>query len=387
MGAAMVEAKTSSPGCRSVLGRGTRTPLAVLGAMLVLFLLTEGKSVADNRPRDSVEVSMVWDSAPHNGFTDLVQFGEEFFLAFREGTAHDSLDGRVRVLVSLDGGTWESAALLVAPDADLRDPKFSITPQGMLMLNAAASRRDVLPSQYQSVYWLSSNGRTWSGPVPFGHLNDWLWRVAWKDSIGYSVGYRTITPYQTTLYSGSPEEGVDSSPVISPLVSGSYVNETVLVVRPNTDLLALTRRDPVAPYTTSVALLGNAVAPYTSWEWIETDCRLGGPDMLELPHGRIAVGARVYTPITHTGLLWLNAQQGTLTEFLELPSGGDTGYPGIIVHGDELWVSYYSSHEGKASIYLATGISIVPPRARVYLPVAFGMQQLGGPIKGSPRHY
>jgi hypothetical protein len=33
---------------------------------------------------------------------------------------------------------------------------------------------------------------------------------------------------------------------------------------------------------------------------------------------------------------------------LVLPSGGsDTGYPGMVWHKDELWVSYYSSHEDK----------------------------------------
>jgi hypothetical protein len=36
-----------------------------------------------------------------------------------------------------------------------------------------------------------------------------------------------------------------------------------------------------------------------------------------------------------------------------LPSGGDTSYPGMVWHDGLLWMSYYSSHEGKASIYLA----------------------------------
>ena len=38
---------------------------------------------------------------------------------------------------------------------------------------------------------------------------------------------------------------------------------------------------------------------------------------------------------------------------LTLPSGGDTSYAGMVWHADLLWVSYYSSHEGKTSIYLA----------------------------------
>ena len=46
---------------------------------------------------------------------------------------------------------------------------------------------------------------------------------------------------------------------------------------------------------------------------------------------------------------------------LTLPGGGDCSYPGMIWHDyrgmvwhdDLLWMSYYSSHEGKTSIYLA----------------------------------
>jgi hypothetical protein len=38
------------------------------------------------------------------------------------------------------------------------------------------------------------------------------------------------------------------------------------------------------------------------------------------------------------------------------PSGGDNSYPGFVVDQEKgrLHVSYYSSHEGKAAIYLAT---------------------------------
>jgi hypothetical protein len=36
-----------------------------------------------------------------------------------------------------------------------------------------------------------------------------------------------------------------------------------------------------------------------------------------------------------------------------LPSGGDTSYSAFGWHEGLLWVSYYSSHEGKTAIYLA----------------------------------
>ena len=44
---------------------------------------------------------------------------------------------------------------------------------------------------------------------------------------------------------------------------------------------------------------------------------------------------------------------GKLTEALKLPSGGDTSYAGLVWHDGLLWISYYSSHEGKTNIYLA----------------------------------
>ena len=38
---------------------------------------------------------------------------------------------------------------------------------------------------------------------------------------------------------------------------------------------------------------------------------------------------------------------------LTLTSSGDTSYPGLVWHNGLLWMSYYSSHEGKSAIYLA----------------------------------
>jgi len=54
-----------------------------------------------------------------------------------------------------------------------------------------------------------------------------------------------------------------------------------------------------------------------------------------------------------TSLLWIDPETAQMTGALELPSGGDTSYAGMVWHDDLLWIAYYSSHEGKTSIYLA----------------------------------
>jgi len=54
-----------------------------------------------------------------------------------------------------------------------------------------------------------------------------------------------------------------------------------------------------------------------------------------------------------TSIVEIDAETAKVTELVSLPSGGDNSYPGMVFHEGILLVSYYSSHEGKASIYLA----------------------------------
>ena len=87
-----------------------------------------------------VEVRRIWNRAPHNAFTDLVRFQDRWLCVFREGLRHVSPDGSIRVISSSNGRDWSSAALLRLAGADLRNPKITITPDGRLMILAAAAR-------------------------------------------------------------------------------------------------------------------------------------------------------------------------------------------------------------------------------------------------------
>jgi hypothetical protein len=88
--------------------------------------------------------------------------------------------------------------------------------------------------------------------------------------------------------------------------------------------------------------------------WKDLGVRVGGPALLRLPDGRFIAAGRFYEPTAHTALAWLDASTGKLMPFLKLPSSGDTSYPGLVFREGVLRVSYYSSHEGKTCIYLAS---------------------------------
>jgi hypothetical protein len=292
-----------------------------------------------------VEVRKIWDQAPHNAFTGLARFQDRWFCAFREGKGHVCPKGSLRVITSEDGETWESAALLTSDNSDLRDAQLTVTPDGLLMLSGAEAMHDRSEYTHQSLSWLSKDGRTWSDRHDIGDRNFWLWRVTWNKDTAYGIGYG-VGKEKGTLRLYTSKDGKRFETLMAPMLEAAYPNESSIVFDGDT-AYCLLRQDPAN------GQLGIAKPPYTAWEWKDVGTRIGGPAMLRLPDGRLVAGVRLYDGAVRTSLGWVDPASGKFTECLRLPSGGDTSYPGLVYHNGQLWMSYYSSHEGKTSIYLA----------------------------------
>jgi hypothetical protein len=294
-----------------------------------------------------IEVRKIWDTAPHNAFTDLVRFRDRWYCVFREGAGHVSPDGALRVISSDDAVKWESAALLTSTNSDLRDAKITVTPDGQLMLCGAEALHDKSKHTHQSLAYFSKDGRKWSDKQSIGDPDFWLWRVTWHKGKAYGIGYSCGDKDQSTrLYSST--DGKKFDVLVERLFDVGYPNETSLVFDGDT-AYCLLRRDG----NPNTGLLGVSQPPYTKWEWKDNGVCIGGPHMIRLPGGRFVAAVRLYDDANRTSLCKIDPQSGKLEELLKLPSGGDTSYAGLILHDGLLWVSYYSSHEGKTSIYLA----------------------------------
>ena len=292
-----------------------------------------------------VDVRKIWDAAPHNAFTDLIRYRGRWYCAFREGAGHVSPDGALRILESRDGKGWESASLVTSPVADLRDPKLCIAPGNRLMLTTAGALHQPASASHQSYVWFSQDGRGWGETAPIGDPNVWLWRVVWRDGTAYGVGYSVTDDRFARLYRSA--DGKRFEPLVERLHDGGYPNESATVFRKDATALCLLRRDR----DSATALLGRARPPYRDWEWQDLGVRVGGPQMIETG-GRLIAATRLHNPV-RTAVSLVDPEAGALTELVTLPSGGDTSYPGMVMHDGLLWVSYYSTHEGKTSIYLA----------------------------------
>ena len=323
---------------------------------LIFFSILNVSAAPENVPveLELLSVTKVWDQGPHNAFTDLIRFRGRWWLTFREADEHGVPEpgkqgGRIRVLWSTDGTAWEPAALLdYGKDQDLRDPKLSITPHGQLMLLCAAAPQ-ASPGRRQSLVYFSADGVSWSAPHPVGEPDFWLWRVTWHRDVARGIGYRREGSRRIArLYES--RNGTDFRVLVDSLYDEGYPNEASLLFLDDDQALCLLRRNGSG---SNSGLLGKSSPPYRFWEWVDLGKRIGGPAFIRLPSGVILAATRLYDGQVRTAVSWLNPEEGTLTEILALPSGGDNSYAGLVWHEGVLWVSYYSSHEGKSSIYLA----------------------------------
>ena len=321
--------------------------------LFLLLVCVPGTTASAQETKEifaDLEVKRIWDQSPHNAFTDLIRHENLWYCAFREGEGHVSDDGKLRVIRSVDGETWESAALMEWEGGEICDAKLSLTSTGLLMLSGAVrfhQPRD--GNNHQSLTWLSSDGEKWEGPFacPTG-LGTWRWSATWHDGMGYSLGYsgKDVAGCLYKTRDGKTWEVLRDSLFPQP---ETYFNESSLVFDKNDKAYCLLRRDK-GPTT---AFLGLSQPPYTEWEWKDLGVRVGGPKMIQLTDGRFFAAVRLYDDQAHTSVCLVDPVEGSLTECLKLPSGGDTSYAGMVEHEGQLWISYYSSHEEKTAIYLA----------------------------------
>jgi hypothetical protein len=316
---------------------------------LVLFLVITGLS-AQAAPR-ILSVEKIWDQGEHNAFTDIVQWKDAWYCTFREADNHVGTDGNIRIIRSADGATWESCGFLTEEGIDLRDPKLSITPDNRLMVNMGGSHYDDAGKKLlgrRPRVSFSNDGKTYTAPKKICAEGDWLWRVTWHEGQAWGVSYDNRIgkedEWHLRLYVSNDGENYRIRTLLE--VTGRP-NETTLRFMPDGTMVALVRREAASKF----AWIGASAAPYVDWNWNETEMQTGGPNFTRAVDGTLWAGHRFYPGGAKTVLSRMKAN--SLEKVLEFPSGGDTSYPGFAWHEGQLWMTYYASHEGKTSIYLA----------------------------------
>ena len=305
----------------------------------------------DNGPKPKLLfVRKIWDKAPHNAFTDLVLYQGYWYCVFREAQSHqgDKDFGSIRVIRSADTEEWTSVYYISDKTVDLRDPKITIAPHKRLMLsytkakilsNSAAG----LEQQFQTMVCFSKNGTRWKRPVKTDIINQVAWRIVWHKDTAYTVGWHKNTG--VNLYRSS--DGIHYTHLCK-FNLGGFPNETSLLFTKEDEMKAIVRIEDKP----TITYVGESMPPYNKWAFTRTADIACGPNAVFHPDGTALLSYRAYRNVG--GVFFLGELRNNIIyETLMMPSGGDCGYAGMIWKDNALWVSYYSSHEGKTAIYLA----------------------------------
>ena len=304
-----------------------------------------------------VSVERIWDRAGHNAFTSLIEFRGKLYCTFRESEGHVSpVNGSVRVIASDDGQNWYSVALLSERDVDLRDPQLSVTPGGRIMLNMGGSyyEGDKLVQMKPKVSFSDEKGVNFSVPQDImleeglKKGKDWLWKATWHDGTAWAGIYQPFGD-STSVVLAKSYDGIHYGYVTKFNIPGS-ANETTLRFDEKDNMIAIVRREGS---NNRNGYIGMSAPPYQNWKWNELGARLGGPDLIILPNGKMLCGSRFYQlGMTDKTVIAKVTPEGKYIKLVTLPSGGDCSYPGMLIRDGMLWMSYYSSHEDKTAIYL-----------------------------------
>jgi hypothetical protein len=296
----------------------------------------------------------IFSDGRHNAFTGIASFRDKVYVTFRNGTKHQSPDGKTMVIASADLEKWDVVCERPHPDFDYRDPKI-VAFRDRLFVYLDVSSHFLPPERHTGpqsrVFW--SNDGVHFGPEQAieggpGKRVFW-WATARGDTLD-GAGYAEASGKSMASLFAS-DDGLRWRPLADfPVPAG---NEVALDFDEQGVLWALVRADR----TGSVPALCVADPPYTEFKSvIYLPMLLQGPMLKRLPGGSVIVCRTWEKPqYVHerVDMFWL--PDGKNLEFIRtLPSGGDCSYAGwltLSVPGGgepgKAIISYYSSHEWK----------------------------------------
>lgn len=326
-----------------------RTTLLLVVALLGLGPLRGAEPTP--LPVQPREVRKVRADGRHNAFTALARFRGQLWLAFRTAQAHNSSDGDLVVLRSSDARTWTEAFRLdVLPDD--RDPQFLVTDKRLFLYDPALRGPELT-----TYVVFTEDGQTWSKPQPVYEPRFILWKPLAHGGRFLATAHRkdeTSGGKTREVHLVASDDGLAWRKV-STIRAGNWESETTLYVDRQGHATAFLRQK----YGSPACQVLEADPPYAAWQARPAGVPHLSGHSVHTFGGVTYLLSRMIVPGTRkTGVRIYTYAQGKLEPYCDLPAGGDCAYAEAVAAGDDMLVSYYSSHEGTTNVYLA----VVPLR-------------------------
>ncbi len=288
----------------------------------------------------------------HNAFTDLIRWNGSYYLCFRHGGSHMSMDGEIRVMKSADLKTWKPCGVLDTFGDD-RDPHFVAGDDRLFVYfgtwDLEHESGHGLPNRgtVKSYFATTQDGENWSKVQGVYEAPFWLWRVRRHDGFFYSPAYtalRPTPPFRETRLLRSTD-GLNWT-AVGTVTIDRMSGEADVFWLPGGEVWLISRTGDKA----GDAEWFHSDAQMTKWTGKATGVLIHSPAIASW-NNRVFVAGRGRDQSGYVTKLWEIAG-GKFVDLLTLPSGGDTGYPGLIADPKSLdaavpsfFISWYSQHE------------------------------------------
>ena len=305
--------------------------------------------------------SIIYGAGKYSAFSDLIKWSNKWYVVFRSAESHAyTKDGILEVLESEDFITWKVVNSFKYDGMDLRDPKFCIFGSDLLIntqgvtFNPDRSVSSQTGLTFNLTKSLKSHSLENTKQIPlvmnYTFPGYWPWRYTKYQNSFYSWGYN-VEAGIFRLVKTSDFIKVDELLNLDKL-QNKPSEATIRIA--NNKFYSLIRR-------AGATLFGIAnIDDPTNIEWTELPIQgLGGPNFVFYDNETVVFGGRdLSTSVSsfennRTSLYVYKISSKKLYKVITLPSYGDTGYPGLVLEGKNLFLTYHSSHEGKAKIYSA----------------------------------
>ena len=311
-------------------------------------------------------VRRIYADGWHNAFTDFQVFKGRYYICFRNGLSHVSPEGKAVVIASSDLADWRRTGVPVNTTGDDRDPHMAATADRLFMYAGSVTRPDPeltgndVVRVLQTQCAVSEDGETWSEPRPVYREGFWLWGVGRVGDRFYGLAYGNEPadrdPQSTELHLVRSADGLDWKFVSIVTKNGS---EATFRIAADGAMRVAIRGGDENRFTMAVAQ-----PPYTDWRLKDLGDVIPAPRLVEAGGREYVIGRQhVRDPIGPGGTggtggtadrdhivdrrtsIW-RVEEDAVVHVLDLPSGGDTSYAGVVQQEDgALLLSYYSQHE------------------------------------------
>jgi len=331
--------------------------IKLLNLLLLVIVFCSSCTAQDendkNDKSDKITQRITYSDGLSNAFTDLVYFNKQFFLVYRESDKHIfGRDGVIKLLNSTDGKKWELIKEIAIDGIDLRDPKFSLNKDKLMLYFHGSSYEGKAISKFSdyrvnySDKWNKIENVTLDNKVKTTSKikgnEAWPWKITWLNGKAYSFGYNASDIYR--LYKSDDGLSFKSDDFVYSNVA--LPTEATINTNTNGDLYALVRRNYASALFQKYNVEKNefttfAELPFTNFT---------GPNFVFLNNKYV-----LFTGAFQKVLIGIYNLETNEYKIIYRFGCCDCGYPGMVIKGNVLWMSLYSSHETKngSSIYIA----------------------------------